>query len=119
MRVSLFLGYRFLLALGFIASITACGGGGTSSSQVTTSLTLAPTSLSMNTGDVQALTVTAKNSKGTQIFPTITYSTSDATVANASSAGNICAGTWDSSFIVCTPGKSGTATITATASGAT
>lgn len=119
MRFSPFQVLKFLIAFSFVAILAACGGGSSKSKSPTSTLTVSPTTISLNKSDVQQLSTTAKNAAGTQIFPTITYSTSDPNIANVSTSGSICGGTWDSSFIACTPKNSGTATITATADGVT
>lgn len=105
-----------LLILIFLAfGPIGCGGGSAVGPAHT--VTVKPSPLSMNLGQVQqvaaSVTDANNNAVGTE---TITYTSSDTTIASVSPAGLVCAGTWDSTFIHCNPGKVGTATVTAKAS---
>ncbi|MBZ5568973.1 MAG: Ig-like domain-containing protein [Acidobacteriia bacterium] len=100
-------------------ALAGCGGGSSSSSANTpSSITVNPAVLSLNLGDVAAASGTVVNSSGSPItnFPTITFSSSNTAVATVSSAGAVCAGKWDTNFIVCdtTGFQPGTANITLT-----
>lgn len=109
--VLLLIVFLLLLALGPIG----CGGGSAVGPAHT--VTVAPSPLSMNLGQVQqvaaSVTDANNNAVGTE---TITFTSSDTTIASVSPAGLVCAGTWDSTFVHCNPGKVGTATVTAKAS---
>ncbi len=100
-----------LLALGPMG----CGGGSAVGPAHT--VTVTPSPMSMNLAQVQQLTAVVtdanNNTVGTE---TIAYTSSDTTIASVSPAGLLCAGTWDSTFVHCNPGKVGTATVTAKAS---
>jgi trimeric autotransporter adhesin len=111
----------FLLAILvlLIAALTACGGGNGSSTTVgaPATVTVSPTSASGDIGRlVASLSVTVTDAKGNVVSnpPTITFASSNTAVATVSSAGAVCAGTWDANNVVCTPGAVGSATITVT-----
>lgn len=122
---------RFAIISGFLVSLiavlTGCGGGG--SSNKVTQVILSPTSISMNAGDVIQITATAEDSTNGAQTANFTFNSSNvsiATVANTNGASSalICAGVWDTSFIVCNGTSAGvpltgTANITATANGIT
>ena len=122
---------RFAVIPGFILSIiavlTGCGGGG--SSTKVTQVIISPTSLSMNAGDVVQITATAEDSSNNAQTANFTFNSSNtsiATIANTNGASSalICAGVWDTSFIVCNGSSAGapltgTANITASANGIT
>src|SRR6266478_722240 len=63
------------------------------------------------------------NSANTPVATTFTFNSSNTKIATISPQGNVCAGVWDSSFVVCNGSDAqgnpitGTATITATAAG--
>ena len=112
----------FILFLTFI--LTGCGGGSSSSNQTVTQVVLSPSNVSVNAGEVVQLGASAQNSAGNSVSATITYKSSNSNIASVSTAGEICGGTWDATFIVCnglSGGNfvSGTATITAIAGGVT
>ncbi|GAC1650672.1 MAG: hypothetical protein NVS9B15_10380 [Acidobacteriaceae bacterium] len=77
------------------------------------------TAQSIQQTQVVQLTTQSKNSKGAILFPVVTWSSSNPSIASVSGTGEVCAGTWDANFINCTPGPTGSATITATAQGKT
>ncbi len=88
-----------------------------------------PATLSLNDGEVSQVVGTAEDAMGNAVFSaTVTYAvTSGNGVQVASATGLVCAGTWDASFINCTPLPlplqpnqiSATITITATSGGQT
>jgi len=105
--------FSFLLILG----LAACGGSSTPNlAGIPNTANMTPPSASLVFGDVITLSVTANDANGIAITsPKLTFSSSNTSLVNVSSNGDVCAGTWDTSFIVCTPGTlSGTATITVT-----
>ena len=110
----------FLLA----AAMAGCGGSSASNNTVV-QVTLTPGTISLVAGQVQATAVSAQNSTNTPIPSPATYNTSNPNLVTVSPAGQVCAGVWDSIFVVCNgldaSGNqvSGTATITATAGGVT
>src|SRR5215467_14155111 len=120
-RFAIIPGIIFLLA----TILTGCGGGSSSNKNAVTSVTVIPTSLSLNAGDVAQLTASAQNSSNTAVSATFTFSSSNPNLVTVSSSGLVCGGVWDTNFIVCN-GKnsggtpvSGSATVTVTASGVT
>jgi len=106
----------FLLTLGF----SGCGGQGssTTSKAVPATVTLAPSSISLEKGAVLQVSVTVLDKDGKQIFsPVPTYASSNTAAVTVSNGGLLCAGTWDSltTPIVCTPAAAnGTSNLTAT-----
>lgn len=122
---------RFAIISGFILSIMAvlsgCGGG--SSSNKVTQVNLSPTAISMNAGDVIQISATAADSSNNTQSANFTFNSSNTSIAtventNGASSALICAGVWDTSFIVCNGTSAGvpltgTANITATANGIT
>jgi hypothetical protein len=111
----------FLLA----AAMAGCGGS-SSASKTVVQVTLTPESISMVAGDVKPTAVSASNSAGGPVSnTTFTYNTSNPQLVTVSPAGQVCAGVWDSIFVVCNGVNasgsqvSGTATITATSAGVT
>lgn len=102
-----------LLSLIFLASIAGCSGGAVST-PVAASITLTPTALSLNEGQVSSFSVTAVNSSGASIAVDYTYSSSNPALVSISSAGLVCGGQFDSNNIVCTPNGDGQATVTVT-----
>src|SRR5215471_19852709 len=120
---------RFAIILGFILLITVvlagCGGGSSSTKNQISSITLLPTSLSVNAGEVAQISATAQNSSSTTVAATFTFNSSNTSLVTVSPSGLVCGGIWDTSFIVCNgkdaSGKpvSGTANVTASAGGVT
>lgn len=119
---------RFAIIPGFILLVTmfvaGCGGGSHTNSTVT-QVILSSTSVSLNAGDVVQVTATPENSANSAVSATVTWSSSNTSIvtissSNGSSSALICGGVWDTSFIVCNgSAATGTANITATASGVT
>jgi hypothetical protein len=107
----------FLIAILILAVALAGCGGGSSSANKPSSVVVIPTTLSLNLGGVAGISATVVDSNGAAVSTpgTITYTSSNTAVATVSSAGSVCAGTWDANFIVCTPSQPGTANITVTA----
>lgn len=112
-----------LLSLG----LSGCGGGDDSGGGSTigppATVTLLPSSLSMDVGGVGQVVVTVKDAAGNVIFTsTPTFSSSNTAVVTVANGGQVCAGTWDSLTIpvVCTPAAAaGTSNLTATVAGIT
>ncbi len=102
-----------LLSLVLLASIAGCSGGGVKTA-VASSITLAPSSLSLNEGQVLTVTATALDSTGTVIAVDFTFSSSNPALASVTGAGAVCGGSFDANGIVCSPNQDGQATITVT-----
>ena len=94
--------------------LAACGGSKRANS-APASISVAPVTLSLTTGGVASLTPTVLDGDGFVVTSaTFTFASSDASIATVSSAGLVCAGTWDANNIVCTPGPTGHAEINIT-----
>jgi sugar lactone lactonase YvrE len=112
----------FAAILFFTAVWSACGGGSSSSASAIAQFVFAPTVISLEPGQTVTVTATAYNSAGTVVSATVTYTTSDANNADITQGGVLCAGHWDDTQTVCTPGNPaqlGQFTISATANSAT
>lgn len=107
-----------IISLGFLLFITACSGGTAVQTPVAASITLSPSTLSVNEGQVVTLTATARNSTGSPVVVDFTFSSSNSAQASVSSAGLVCGGQFDGNSIVCTPTSDGQATITVTSGNA-
>lgn len=106
-----------------LALLTGCGGGSNPSANLVATITLTPTTISLNEGGVATLSAVALNSLGTIVAADITFSSSNPNIATISSGGLICGGVWDANIVNCqaTAGQGGVgqATITATSGTAT
>ena len=106
-------------------AMAGCGGGGTSPTKIVAQVNLTPAALSMVAGEVVVVTSAALNSTGSAVAPApnITINTSDPKLVTVSPRQEVCAGVWDSAFIVCNGldalgnPLSGTASLTASANG--
>jgi hypothetical protein len=121
-RYPLFTGMA-LIAL--VVSLAAGCGGSKSANTTVAAVRVGSSSLSMVAGEVVGLSVSAVNSANANVSTTFTFNSSNTQIATISPAGNVCAGVWDSAFVVCNGLNaqnqpiSGTAIITATAAGVT
>jgi len=106
------------LTLFVVVSIAGCGSTGVST-PVAASISIAPTTLSLNEGQVAGLSVIARDSTGTVVAVDYTFTSSNPALASVSSAGAVCGGQFDSNNIVCAPNGDGQATITVKSGGAT
>lgn len=103
------------------AGLAGCGSSSSKNNpNQPASITLTPATVSLEPGQTAQLAAVVKNSDGIQLFQAVTLTSSATSVATVASGGNspglVCAGTWDSltAPVNCTPGSTGTATITAT-----
>lgn len=104
-----------LLALLLI--LPSCGGG-TPKANIPASITMPLSTVSLNKGDVYQLSPTAQDKNGATVLAQFSYSTDNTNLVNVSTGGLLCAGTWDTKFIVCTPTTgTGTANITISTGG--
>jgi hypothetical protein len=110
------------LIVTFLSMIAGCGGSKSANNTVA-AVTVSPASLSLVAGQVVGLSVSAVNSANSNVNTTFTFNSSNTKIATISPSGQVCAGVWDSIFVVCNGSDaqnnpiSGTATITATAGG--
>lgn len=120
---------RLVPATSLVCLLAGCAflfscGSGTSTNVVTNpipasvSLTPGPNA-SLEIGKLLTFTPSAKNAQGSAVTETFTYQSSDPSVLTVSNNGIACAGVWDSvtSPVVCTPGGTGIALVTAIANG--
>jgi hypothetical protein len=106
-----------LLSVVALAFIAGCSSTGVQT-PVAASITLTPSTLSLNEGQVLNITATAVDYSGTTVAVDFTYSSSNPALASISSAGAVCGGQFDSNSIVCSPNGDGQATITVTSGAA-
>jgi trimeric autotransporter adhesin len=115
------------LAFGLLACAIAvsCSTGTTANvvpNPVPASVSLTPAAnVSLELGKILPFTAAATNSVGTAVTETFTYQSSTPGVVTVANNGQVCAGTWNSlsAPVVCTPGSTGIAQVTATANGVT
>jgi hypothetical protein len=114
-----------LVAISLAASLTGCvgknagaaGGGGVQT------VTLSPSgNQSINIGATQTFTATARDAHGVAVIGsaiqfTVTSGDSNPAPLSITSAGAGCAGSWDSTQTICSPGVPGIALVTATVNG--
>ncbi len=96
-----------LLALLAATSFAGCGGDSSSEEEprVLTEVTVTPSTLSLNRGQVQQVSVRALDQEEDLILADFTFATGNDAVFTVSNGGLVCAGTWDSltTPVVCTP----------------
>lgn len=106
-----------LVGSALIFLMTGCGGGSGNTTSTAVKVTISPVALSMNRGEVlsSAFTVTATDAKNANVTAEYIFTANNSSLVSVSPAGAVCAGKWDTNFVVCTPATtSGVATITAT-----
>jgi hypothetical protein len=107
-----------LFSVFILSLLPGCSGTNAASTNAVTKIVLAPTSLSLNPGQVVQITATPQSSDGTTVVADVSFSSSNANLVTVSASGFVCGGTWDTNYITCNalPGQSavGQATITAT-----
>jgi hypothetical protein len=103
-----------------VSSILGCGGHKPAGvSPYPAKITITPAvSISLELGTALNFTASAQNGTGNTVNLTFQWQSSDSSIVNVSPAGAVCAGHWDSTYSICTPGGIGTAAVTATAAGA-
>jgi hypothetical protein len=104
-----------------LGSIWGCGGHKPAgSSPFASKINLSPTtSTSLQIGGTVSFTASAQNGSGSNVGVSFIYNSSDTSTLTVAPNGVACAGQWDSTYTVCTPGGVGVALVTATALGAT
>jgi len=112
-----------LIAL--LVSWTAGCGGSKSANNTVAKVNVSPATISMVAGQVVSLSASAVNSANNAVSTTFTFNSTNTSIATISPQGNVCAGVWDSAFVVCNGLDaqnnpiSGTAIVTVTAAGVT
>jgi len=120
-------GFLLSLAIAFVVALTGCLGKSSSNSGNggVQSVTLSPAAnISIDVGATQVFSATGKNANGGAVLgvdiqyvvgvPTGTTTAPPLSIANN---GNACAGTWDASVSICSPGTPGIALVTAVVNG--
>jgi hypothetical protein len=109
------------LLLFFLSSLLAAGcGSNQPAPRVPARVELFPSSISLGLGMIAQTAVNIADSDGQPMSGFIvTYRSNNTQMVNISPAGDVCAGTWDANFFVCTAGPAGSTDITATAGGVT
>ena len=109
-----------LAGCGFLLSCSSSSSTRVVNNPIPASVSLAPApTASMEVGKALVFSASARNGRGTALTETFTFQSSDPSVVTVSNSGIACAGVWDSvtSPVVCTPGASGIAQVTAIANG--
>jgi len=112
------------LILLFVSLMAGCGGSKSVNNTVA-AVNVSPATISMVAGQVVTLNASAVNSANASVSTTFTFNSTNTSIATISPQGNVCAGVWDSAFVVCNGLDaqnnpiSGTAIITVTAAGVT
>lgn len=108
----------------FVSLVAGCGGSKSANNTVA-AVNLSPAILSMVAGQVITVSPSAVNSDNAVVTTTFTFNSTNTSIATISPQGSVCAGVWDSAFVVCNGLDAhnnpitGTAIITATAAGIT
>lgn len=119
-------GFLLLVAIIFVLAFTGCLGKSSSGSgnQGVTSVSLNPTtSISIDVGTTQVFSATGRNANGGTVLGVNIRFVVQSADPNApaplsiASNGNACAGTWDASVAICSPGTAGIALVTAVIEG--
>ena len=107
-----------------LMAVAMAGCGGSSSKKNTVAVVnLGPASVSVVSGQVAQLSVSASDATGANAITTFTFNSSNPNLVTVAPSGLVCAGVWDSTFVVCNGNDAsgnpltGTATVTATAAG--
>lgn len=105
-----------LAAISLLAFLPGCGGGNNTTDTVT-QVVINPSVISLNQGAVATITATPEDSTGTAVAADISFSSSSPNIGAVSPGGLVCGGSWDASYINCTPtlGSAGVGQVTITA----
>lgn len=106
-----------IVAVLILFGLGACGGHkppGTS--PYPAKITLTPNiAISLELGSTIIFTASAQNGTGNNVSPAVSYVSSDTTILNISPSGAACAGQWNNTYTVCSPGNVGVVYVTANA----
>jgi len=110
---------RLAVALISILGIGGCGGHKPAGqSPFVTKVNLLPSNnMSVQLGSTFNFTGTAQNNTGSSVSTSISFTSSDTSIMNVAPNGAACAGEWNGTYTVCTPGNYGTVLVTAVAAG--
>lgn len=112
-------GFGSAAAIVCLLGIWGCGGhppAGTSPYPSRINLNPAA-SISLQLGGTLTFTASAQNGTGNNVGVGFTYNSSDTSTLTIAPNGLACAGQWDSTFTICTPGGVGVVQVTASALG--
>jgi hypothetical protein len=121
-------GFLLILTMLLAAVLSGCLGGSTKNAGNggVQSVTLNPSGMtSMTVGGTLVFSASARNASGGAVVGSITYvvsvpaGQSGAAPLSIASNGNACAGSWDPSVSICSPGTPGVAVVTAVVDGVT
>src|SRR5215469_7847510 len=112
---------RLAVAVLSISAITGCGGGSHPGPPLFPGhINLTPsTTVSLTVGGTLSFTATVQTASGTNLATPVTFSSGDTSILNLAPNGVACAGHWDAAFTTCSPGATGSVTVTASALGGT
>jgi hypothetical protein len=119
-------GFLLTLAISFVVALAGCLGKSSSNpgNGGVTSVTLSPASdFSMDVGGTQVFAATGKNAAGTTVlgvniqFVVVSGSPNASAPISINSFGTACAGAWDQTGGMCSPGTPGIARVTAVING--
>src|ERR1039458_9692993 len=119
-------GFLLTLAIAFLLALTGCLGKSSSNpgNGGVTSVTLGPAgTISIDVGGTQVFSATGKDASGRTVigvniqFVVVSGSPNASAPLSIASNGNGCAGTWDASIAICSPGTPGIAIVTAVIEG--
>jgi hypothetical protein len=118
-------GFLLIITIAFAIAFTGCFGKSTSnaSNVGVKSVSLSPSSdFSMDVGAMQVFTTSATDASGHTIVGTAQYFVASGTPGapaplSVASNGNACAGSWDPTVSICSPGNAGIAIVTAVVNG--
>jgi hypothetical protein len=108
-----------LLSIGSLLTVSGCGGHTPAgASPFPAKITITPGSaVSLQAGGAISFFASAQNASNGSVGASFTWQSSDTSIVNVAPNGVACAGHWDITNTVCTPGGIGVATVTATALG--
>jgi hypothetical protein len=120
-------GFRFILTITFVSALTGCLGTSSkpAGNLAVLSVSLTPaTSVSLDVGTNQVFTATGKNASGgtvlgvnIQYTVTVPPGVTTPPPIQLTNSGNACAGNWDATGVICSPGTPGVALVTAVING--
>jgi len=119
-------GFLLTLAITFVVAFTGCLGKSTNNpgNGGVTSVTLSPGgTISIEAGSTQVFSATGKNANGRAVlgidiqYLVVSGNPNAPAPISIASTGNACAGTWDPTATMCSPGSSGIALVSAVVNG--